>query len=77
MPKIQVTCSQKVTYSQFIEVTDEQLEQLRAVEGDDVSFDDPLGSDARAAYDILEMKIYMGDVSDSEMTFTDLTIEKR
>jgi hypothetical protein len=72
MKTIEITVKQKVTYSQQIEVTDEEYELLKEYEGTDVYND---ASD-RGVYNILNDKIDFGDILESDDLFEDLEIKE-
>lgn len=75
MPKIWITCTQRVTYSQQVLVSEEELAQLREVEGNSVS---DTGSEAEiAAYRLLEDRLDPLDIYIAEEEYDDISLEPR
>jgi hypothetical protein len=69
MKQIEISCKQTVTYSQHIEVTDEEYEILKASDGDDIyQLHDP------EVYNIIDSKLNYHDIFESDDAFIDFSI---
>lgn len=75
MPKIWITCTRRITYSQQISVSEEELEQLREVEHGNAR---QSGDDAeRAVYELLEDRINPAEVFSEADEYEDISLESK
>ncbi len=70
MPKITITCTKRVTYSQIISVSEEELAILQAAEGDIASI-----TSNSEAYDLLEDRLDHTDIFSSDDEYQDIEVE--
>lgn len=71
--KVLITATQKVTYKQTIEVTQEEYEIIENCEMDDVDRNDPETEDI---FRILDNNIDFGNVYDGSNEYENVTVEK-
>lgn len=66
-----IKVTQKVTYNQEVELTDEQIKILENADELDIS---PIASDGGEAFYLIEGLIDFSDVFDAEQEFTDFEL---